>query len=86
MKSSTHDFHIFVPVDNFNTNNKNDSPNKLIIVKKSRQTDQNDKSCKNHLSFWSVYLDFLTMISLFGRSFLLFSYEDEDIGRFSNLH
>ena len=36
MKSSTHDFHIFVPVDNFNTNNKNDSPNKLIIVKKSR--------------------------------------------------
>ena len=26
----------FVPVDNFNTNNKNDSPNKLIIVKKSR--------------------------------------------------
>ena len=25
---------------------KNDSPNKLIIVKKSRQTDQNDKSCK----------------------------------------
>ena len=24
----------FVPVDNFNTNNKNDSPNKLIIVKK----------------------------------------------------
>ena len=37
----------FVPVDNFNTNNKNDSPNKLIIAKKSRQTDQNDKSCKN---------------------------------------
>ena len=26
----------FVPVDNFNTNNKNDSLNKLIIVKKSR--------------------------------------------------
>ena len=26
----------FVPVDNFNTNNKNDSPNKLIITKKSR--------------------------------------------------
>ena len=26
----------FVPVDNFNTNNKNDSPNKLIIVKKYR--------------------------------------------------
>ena len=26
----------FVPVDNFNTNNKNDSSNKLIIVKKSR--------------------------------------------------
>ena len=26
----------FVPVDNFNTNNKNDSPNKLIIAKKSR--------------------------------------------------
>ena len=52
--------------------NKNDSPNKPIIVKKSRQTDQNDKSCKNHLSFWSVYLDFLTMISLFILSFLLF--------------
>ena len=29
--------------------NKNDSPNKLIIVKKSRQTDQNDKSCKKFL-------------------------------------
>ena len=26
----------FVPVDNFNTNNKNDSPNKLNIVKKYR--------------------------------------------------
>ena len=26
----------FVPVDNFNTKNKNDSPNKLIIVKKLR--------------------------------------------------
>ena len=37
---------MFVPVDNFKTNNKNDSPNKLIIVKKSRQTDQNDKYCK----------------------------------------
>ena len=41
----------FVPVDNFNTNNKNDSPNKLIIVKKSRQTDQNDKSCKKFFFF-----------------------------------
>ena len=29
-------FQNFVPVDNFNTNNKNDSPNKLIIAKKSR--------------------------------------------------
>ena len=30
-------FHkFFVPVDNFNTNNKNDSSNKLIIAKKSR--------------------------------------------------
>ena len=37
--------------------NKNDSRNKLIIVKKSRQTD---------------HLDFLTMISLFRLSFLLF--------------
>ena len=27
------------------------------------------------LSFWSVYLDFLTMISLFGLSFLLFTKE-----------
>ena len=26
----------FVPVDNFNKNNKNDSPNKLILAKKSR--------------------------------------------------
>ena len=26
----------FAPVDNFSTNNKNDSSNKLIIVKKSR--------------------------------------------------
>ena len=47
-------------------NNKNDSPNKLIIVQKSTGTKLHD------LSFWSVYLDFLTMISLFRLSFLLF--------------
>ena len=41
----------FVPVDNFNANNKNDSSNKLIIVKKSRQTDQNDNSCKKKQLF-----------------------------------
>ena len=32
----------------------------------------NKKSFLHDLSFWSVYLDFLTMISLFGLSFLLF--------------
>ena len=31
-----HPMQNFVPVDNFNTNNKNDSLNKLIIAKKSR--------------------------------------------------
>ena len=43
-------------VIDLNYNDKNDSPNKLIIVKKSRQTDQNDKSCKKNFSYISFYI------------------------------
>ena len=34
---------------------KNDSPNKLIIVKKSRSTDQNDRSCKKLFLYFLLY-------------------------------
>ena len=37
------------------TINKNDSPNKLIIVKRSRSTDQNDKSCKKLFLYFVLY-------------------------------
>ena len=60
--------------DNHNTNNQSDSPNKLIIVK-------NDEKLINKyliqdliklVNLISILRDFLTMISLFETSLLLF--------------